>query len=120
MNKSRLALVTALGTMTPALLVEEEAKAHAAHQATVEDQRGALNVGLDQEAMKSALLALSPAEKLRLAGDRIRLAAKKKAKAKNKSRKATPNRPLAIGDSYCGCGVNYTCLAKACSGMLFA
>src|SRR5207248_2030390 len=32
------------------------------------------NITLDQEALKSALLALSPAEKLGIAGDRIRLA----------------------------------------------
>ena len=39
-------------------------------------------MALDQEALKSALLELSPAEKLRIAGDRIRLA------------KVKANRPL--------------------------
>jgi hypothetical protein len=81
-NKSRAVLVTALGTMTPAFLVEGQAKARTTLQiGAVEIQRVTLSIG--PEAMKSALLALSPAEKLRLAGDRIRLAkAKKKASAK--------------------------------------
>jgi hypothetical protein len=88
--------------MTPALLTEEGAKAHAAHQAsTVEMQQGALSAGPDQAAMKSALLALSPDQKLRLGGDRIRLAkAKKKAKAKGKG-KAGPGPGQYTGQSRC-------------------
>jgi hypothetical protein len=84
MNKARTVLMTALGAMTPALLVEEEAKAHTAYQAVaVEFQHGAPGTGPEPDAMKSALLALSPADKLRLGGDRIRLAkAKKKARGR--------------------------------------
>src|SRR5207248_1392418 len=37
-------------------------------------QSGATAIALDQETLKRALLGLSPAEKLRIAGDRIRLA----------------------------------------------
>jgi len=71
MNKTRRMLVAGLGAMTPAFI------------ATIEDvaiapaQSGATAIALDQETLKRALLGLSPAEKLRIAGDRIRLAKSK-------------------------------------------
>ena len=86
MNRSRRMLVAALGAITPALLLEQGAGAHAAHQTG--DQTGmtaipdeATSIGPAQEAMKSALLALSPGDKLRIGGDRIRLARASKFKA---------------------------------------
>jgi len=85
MNRSRRVLVAALGAMTPALLLEEGANARAANQAGMaEIQLGAPNIEPRHEAMKNALLALSPADKLRLAGDRIRLAKADKKKAQGK------------------------------------
>lgn len=85
MNRSRRMLVAALGAMTPALLLEAGAMAHAANQTGItEIQLGAPNIGPGHEAMKNALLALSPADKLRLAGDRIRLAKANKKKAQGK------------------------------------
>ena len=80
MNKTRRMLVAGLGAMTPALIATDQGQARTVEGAAIAPvPSGAAVIALDQEALKSALLGLSPAEKLRIAGDRIRLA---KAKAK--------------------------------------
>jgi len=68
MNNGRRMLVAALGTMTSAFVVAGQAEARSVEGAII---------ALDQEELKRALLELSPAEKLRIAGDRIRLAKSK-------------------------------------------
>ena len=90
MNKPRRMLVAGLGVMTPALTAADQVQARAAEGAAIEAvQSGATTSALDQDALKSALLELSPAEKLRIAGDRIRLA-KAKASTQSTSRAARP------------------------------
>ena len=81
LKRSRRVLgAAALGAITPAVLLEQGARAHAAHQTGMTAiQNGAPSIGPGHEAMKSALLTLSPADKLRIGGDRIRLAGKFKA-----------------------------------------
>jgi len=77
MNKARRMLIAGLGAMTPVFIATDQVQARTAEGAANEPiQTGAPTIALDQEALKSALLELSPAEKLRIAGDRIRLAAK--------------------------------------------
>ncbi len=79
MNNKRKVLVAGLGAMTPAFIATDQVRARAAECAAIEPaQSSAPSMALDQDALKSALLELSPAEKLRIAGDRIRLAAKAK------------------------------------------
>src|SRR5439155_6596129 len=88
MNKARKIVVAGLGAMTPAFIVTDTAQARSAEGAVIGlSQSAAPTMALDQEALKSALLELSPAEKLRIAGDRIRLA-KVKAKARASTYKA--------------------------------
>ena len=78
MNKARRMLIAGLGAMTPAFIATDQVQARTAEGAANEPiQTGAPTIALDQEALKSALLELSPAEKLRIAGDRIRLAKSK-------------------------------------------
>ena len=73
--KARRMLVAGLGAMTPAFVVTDQVQARPAESAAIAPtQTGIRTIALDQEALKSALLELSPAEKLRIAGDRIRLA----------------------------------------------
>src|SRR5438445_556744 len=75
MNKTRRMLVAGLGAMTPAFVATDHVQARTVEPAAIAPVRsGAPALALDQEALKSALLELSPAEKLRIAGDRIRLA----------------------------------------------
>ncbi len=75
MNKARRIVVAGLGAMTPAFVVTDQVQARPAESAAIAPaQTGVRTVALDQEALKSALLGLSSAEKLRIAGDRIRLA----------------------------------------------
>ena len=77
--KARRMLVAGLGAMTPAFVVTDQVQARPAESAAIAPtQTGIRTIALDQEALKSALLGLSSAEKLRIAGDRIRLAAKAK------------------------------------------
>jgi hypothetical protein len=65
--------------MTPAFMATDQVQARSTEDAaTAPTPNGAATMALDQEALKRALLDLSPAEKLRIAGDRIRLAAKAK------------------------------------------
>jgi hypothetical protein len=86
MKKVRRVLVAGLGAITPAFITADQIQARAAEDgASAPAQSGAPTVALDQEALKSALLGLSPAEKLRIAGDRIRLA-KTKVQATSRSR----------------------------------
>ena len=73
MNKTRRMLVAGLGAMTPAFIATNQVQARSIEDA----QSGATAIALDQETLKRALLGLSPAEKLRIAGDRIRLAKSK-------------------------------------------
>lgn len=73
MNKARRIVVAGIGAMTPAFVVMDAAQARPDVGAIAPVQSGA-TIAPDQEALKSALLGLSPAEKLRIAGDRIRLA----------------------------------------------
>jgi len=75
MNKGRRIAVAGLGAMTPAFIATEQVQARSADATGIAPaQTSASNITLDQEALKSALLALSPAEKLGIAGDRIRVA----------------------------------------------
>jgi hypothetical protein len=68
-------LLAGLGTITPAFVVADATQARSAEDTAIATaQSGAPTTALDQEALKSALLALTPTEKLRIAGDRIRLA----------------------------------------------
>ena len=78
MNNGRRMLVAALGTMTSAFVVAGQAEARSVESGVIAPaQSGATAIALDQETLKRALLGLSPAEKLRIAGDRIRLAKSK-------------------------------------------
>ena len=78
MNKTRRMLVAGLGAMTPAFVATDHVQARTVEPAAIAPvQSGAPALALDQEALKRALLGLSPAEKLRIAGDRIRLAKSK-------------------------------------------
>ena len=75
MNKTHRLMVAGIGAMTPAFIATDQLQARAAEGAAIGlAQSGRPAIALDQEALKSALLALSPAEKLGIAGDRIRLA----------------------------------------------
>lgn len=85
MNKSRRLLLAGVGTITPAfMLADGAAKARTPEPAAIEHVGGAAAIELDREVLKMALLVLTPAEKLRIAGDRIRLA---KQSAKQKASK---------------------------------
>ena len=75
MNKARRMLVIGLGAMTPAFIATDQVEARSIEDAAIAPPgRGAPTIALDQEALKSALLGLSFADKLRIAGERIRLA----------------------------------------------
>jgi hypothetical protein len=104
MNRSRKMLVAGLGAMTPALIATDQVRARAAEGAAITPvQSGAPTIAVEQEALKSALLALSPAEKLRIAGDRIRLA-----------KSNAPSRQKAVGATVC---VTTCCIVtKNCGG----
>ena len=67
MHKARRMLVMGLGAVTPAFVAAEGAQARSVASGTPA-------VASDQQALKSGLLALTPAEKLRIGGDSIRLA----------------------------------------------
>jgi hypothetical protein len=89
MNKARRIVVAGLGAMTPAFIATDQVQARAADGAAAAPvQSGALTIALDQETLKNALLELSPPEKLRIAGDRIRLAAKAKTSTQSSAQKA--------------------------------
>jgi hypothetical protein len=104
MKKARRIVVAGLGAMTPTFIATDQVQARAAEGAAVAAvQSGALTTAFDQEALKSALLELSPAEKLRIAGDRIRLA-----------KSTAPSRQKAIGATMC---VTTCCIyTKNCGG----
>jgi hypothetical protein len=73
MNKARRILVAGVGALTPIFILDVTARA-----AVGPAQNGTAQAGIAspyQEALKRALLALSPGKKLRIAGDRIRLSA---------------------------------------------
>jgi hypothetical protein len=90
MNKARRFVVAGLGAMTPAFVATDQVQARGAETAALGPaESSASTIALDQEALKSALLGLSPAEKLRIAGDRIRVA-KAKASTQSSSRAARP------------------------------
>ena len=75
MHKARRIVVAGLGAMTPAFVATDQVQARAAAGAAISPvPSGAPTIALDQEALKSALLGLSLADKLRIAGERIRLA----------------------------------------------
>jgi hypothetical protein len=79
MNKGRTIVAAGLGAMTPAFIATDQVQGRSIDGASIAPaQSGVPAIALDQEALKNALLELSPAEKLRIAGDRIRLAAKAK------------------------------------------
>jgi hypothetical protein len=89
MNKTRRIVVASLGAMTPALIATDQVQARATEGPAITPvQSGAPTIAVEQEALKSALLALSPAEKMRIAGDRIRLA-KSNAPSSQKTVRAT-------------------------------
>ena len=75
MNKARRVLVTGVGAMTPAFILGDVAQAGADPRSNTAVHGSLSNLAFDQSALKSTLLALSPIEKLRIAGDRIRLSA---------------------------------------------
>jgi len=90
MNKARRIATAGLGAMTPAFLATDQIQARTVEGAAIGPaQSGAPTIALDQEALKRALLELSPAEKLRIAGDRIRLAAKAKVVPRSSARPVT-------------------------------
>jgi len=109
MNKARRIVVAGLGAMTPAFVATNQVQARSIEGAAIAPaQSGAPAIALDQEALKRALLELSPAEKLRIAGDRIRLA-----RGKAQSGTSKP-KPRAASFAACNDATAY------CSGMLFA
>ena len=97
MNKARRIATAGLGAMTPAFLATDQIQARTVEGAAIGpaqsgEQRNIVLiriVAIDQEALKRALLELSPAEKLRIAGDRIRLAAKAKVVPRSSARPVT-------------------------------
>ena len=90
MNKTRRMLVAGLGAMTPAFIATNQVQARSIEDVAIAPaQSGATAIALDQETLKRALLGLSPAEKLRIAGDRIRLAAKAKVVPRSSARPVT-------------------------------
>jgi hypothetical protein len=97
-------LVAGLGAMTPAFIATDQVQARAAEGAAIAPaQNGAPTIVLDREALKNALLELSPAEKLRIAGDRIRLA-----------KSNAPSTRKAVGATMC---VTTCCIVtKDCGG----
>src|SRR5215472_15482250 len=76
MNRAQRIVFTGVGAMTPAFIAGDAAHARTVAAAAIEPVASGATILLDQEVLKAALLALSPTEKLRIAGDRIRLAAK--------------------------------------------
>jgi hypothetical protein len=75
MNKTRRIIFAGIGAMTPAFMATDQVQARSTEDAAIAPtQNDAATMALDQEALKRALLELSPVEKLRIAGDRIRLA----------------------------------------------
>jgi hypothetical protein len=75
MNKARRMLAAGIGVVTPAFMVSDGVHASAVGTAAVEPVKGdAAAAAIDQDALKTALLELSPTDKLRAAGDRIRIA----------------------------------------------
>jgi len=72
MNKAWRILVAGVGAMTPALVLNVTVLAAVA-PASAAAQRSTCSFTEDQDALKNRLLALSPTQKLRIAGDRIRL-----------------------------------------------
>ena len=109
MNKARRMLAAGLGAMTPAFIATDQGQARSIEAATIAPaQNSAPTIAPDQEALKRALLGLCPAEKLRIAGDRIRLA-----RGKAQSGTSKP-KPRAASFAACNDATAY------CSGMLFA
>jgi hypothetical protein len=93
MNKVRL--LAGVGAMTPAFILDVTARA------AIEPARPSVaTAALDQELLKRSLLALSPAEKLRAAGDRIRLCAETLKPPKNSGTRP-PRGPCSDRDSGC-------------------
>ena len=90
MNNGRRMLVAALGTMTSAFVVAGQAEARSVESGVIAPAQSGAIIALDQEELKRALLELSPAEKLRIAGDRIRLAAKAKVSTQSSVRGVPP------------------------------
>src|SRR5205807_8019280 len=106
MNKARRMLIAGLGAMTPVFIATDQVQARTAEGAANEPiQTGAPTIALDQEALKSALLELPPAEKLRFAGDRIRLAGGKAESAPSSAHSALldaqPARRKELRRSWC-------------------
>jgi hypothetical protein len=109
MNKGRAVVVAGLGAMTPAFVATDQVQARAAEPAALGSpaESSAPTIALDQEALKSALLRLSPAEKLRIAGDRIRVA---KAKAPTvRSRVRRPETQNCVTQITCLTSCTATC-----------
>jgi hypothetical protein len=114
MNRARRMLAAGFGAMTPALIATDHVQARSAEGARVgTTQSGAQTLALDQEALKSALLELSPAEKLRIAGDRIRLA---KSNVQSTS-KGTAVKQTASAQATCAnCGPRTPSMTATCGG----
>jgi hypothetical protein len=75
MNKARKTMIAAVGAMTPAFIAPDQAAARTIEGIGTENLAGCSpTLALDREALKNGLLEFSPADKLRIAGDRIRLA----------------------------------------------
>lgn len=75
MKKATRALVVSMTAMTPAFILDGTAQVAAHPTPNDAAQSSRSTNALDREALKSVLLTLSAAEKLRIAGDRIRLSA---------------------------------------------
>jgi hypothetical protein len=114
MNKMRL-LAAGIGAATPAFIAGTAAEAHSFAAASDQIAQSTLATpGLDQETLKSSLLQWTTSEKLRRAGDRIRL-------AKSMGQIGTTTRTQRASDtggsgrmpSYCSKGIS------GCSGLRF-
>jgi hypothetical protein len=107
MIRSRKVIFTAIATMTPAFFAEVSAKAYSpAPLAAVAIPDDASGVVLGKQLLKQKLLAMTPTEKMRLGGDRIRLAKSSNNAASSGSKQGKP-RQMYTASTYC-------------SGMLFA
>jgi hypothetical protein len=103
MNKARRLVAIGLGTLTPAFVVTDGTQPRSVMAAAIgPTQSGTPTLAPDRKALKSALLQLSPTEKLRIAGDRIRLA---KSNIQSNKKAAGPLCFPSTGSTLCNCRI---------------
>jgi hypothetical protein len=114
MNKMRL-LAAGIGAATPAFIAGTAAEAHSFAAASGQTAQSTLaTAGLDQETLKSTLLQWTTAEKLRRAGDRIRLAkSTRQSGTTTGTQRASDSGGSGRMPSGCSKGIS------GCSGLLF-